>query len=245
MLDDLPIDALEANQARAATEHRGLGGRGVLKASLAASTTALATGLAASSAHAASRETSAGNAVSGPTAIRPGVLLKVLDVSGVRAGVLTEAKPGQPVSAARKAFATGDAYADPGYWFFFHEANGLLAAVRVFTAKNSGKQVGNAVMGQRTAMGPQLVSSMGTLVFDRDMPGGQLWCRFMASNYYDAPREMAAGQQQCSPYFVSTRRLKGLRPRQLDDENRSCINEVIRQTVSQLNLAEDAVVYCR
>lgn len=147
MLDELPIDTPETNDTSAATEHQGLGRRGLLKAALAASTSALATGLAVPSAHAASGETSAGNAVTGPTAIRPGILLKVLDVSGVRAGVLTEAKPGQPVSAARKAFATGDAYADPGYWFFFYEAGGLLAAARVFTTKNSGKQVGNAVMG--------------------------------------------------------------------------------------------------
>lgn len=244
MSDDLPIDISDANDPRAATQQRGLRRRGVLKAALAASTTALATGLAVSSAHAASGETTAGNAVTGPTAIRPGVLLKVLDVSGVRAGVLTEAKPRQPVSAERKAFATGDAYADPGYWFFFHEAGGSLAAARVFTAKNSGKQVGYAVMGQRTATGPQLFSSMGTLVFDRDMPGGQPRCRVIASNYYDAPREVTAGHQQCSPYFVSTQRLKALRSRQLDDETRLRINEVICQTVSQLNLAEDAAVYC-
>ena len=245
MSDKLPIDTPETNETSGATDHQGLlGRRDLLKAALAASTTALATGLSVSSAHATSGETSADNAVAGPTAIRPGILLKVLDVSGVRAGVLTQAKPGQPVSAARKLFTSSDAYADAGYWFFFHEADGLLAAVRVFTAKSSGKQVGYAVMGQRTVTGPQLVSSMGTLMFDRCKPGGPLQCRIMASNYDDAAREIAKGQQHCSPYFVSTQRLAVLKPRQLDAETRSRINEVIRQTVTQLNLTEGGVVFC-
>lgn len=245
MLDELPIDTPETNDTSAATEHQGLGRRGLLKAALAASTAAMISGLTESSADAAGMDPAGVGTPLGPNAIKPGTLLKVLSVSGVRAGVLTQAKAGQPVSTARKAFTSDDAYADAGYWFFFHEANnGLLAAVRVFTAKSSGKQVGYAVMGQRTVNGPQFVSSMGTLMFDRSKPGEALQCRILASNYDDAAREIAEGQQHCSPYFVSTQRLTMLKTRHLDAETRSRINKVIRQTVSQLNLTEGVVVYC-
>jgi hypothetical protein len=133
---------------------QGVGRRGLLKVALAVSSTAIISGLTETTAGASVMEQSKGSVQLGHNGIKPGTLLKVVNVSGIRAGVLTQAKPDQPVSTARKAFVSGDAYADAGYWFFFHEADGLLAAARVFTAKSSGKQVGYAVMGQRTAAGP-------------------------------------------------------------------------------------------
>ena len=47
--------------------------------------------------------------------------MKVVAASGVRAGSLTNTGGNEPVTTARKPFATVDAYADPGYWYFFYE----------------------------------------------------------------------------------------------------------------------------
>lgn len=176
--------------------------------------------------------------------IRPGTFLKVRSATGVRAGSLTQAAPGQSVISSRKSFDTSQAYADAGYWFFFYELDGLLAAVRLFTTRSSGKQVCYSLMGQRVGEGVRMASSLGSLIFEPDQWSGQLQCRVMATNYNDLSEEMNMSGQASSPYFISTQSLTQSSPREIDPKFRDRINQVIRETASSLNFQPDHCVYC-
>lgn len=176
-----------------------------------------------------------------PAFLGPGTLLKVLTASGVRAGSLTNTAGNEPVTTARKPFATIDAYADPGYWFFFYESSDLVAAARIFTARSSGKKVAFSVLGQRSKTGPQLVSSMGTQVFERS--GSRYLCRLLAANYFAQKAESVSTGQHSSPYFVSTQQLSKVNKNTIDQDSKARINAAISETASQLGLSNDKVYY--
>ena len=74
--------------------------------------------------------------------MKRGSLLRVKNATGVRAGALVQTSENEAISRARQAFATIDAYEDPGYWYIFYQVGGLVATVRILNTKSSGKDVG-------------------------------------------------------------------------------------------------------
>ena len=176
-----------------------------------------------------------------PSFLGPGTLLKVLTASGVRAGSLTNTAGNEPVTTARKPFATNEAYADPGYWFFFYESSELVVAARIFTTRKSGKKVAFTVLGQRSKTGPELISSMGTQVFERSGP--RYICRLLAANYFAQKAEAVSTAQHSSPYFVSTQELVKVKTNTIDQDSKARINTAISETASQLGLPKDKVSY--
>ena len=185
--------------------------------------------------------TQSSQVVTTPAFLGPGTLLKVLAATGVRAGSLTNTAGNEPVTTARKPFATNDAYADPGYWFFFYESSDLVAAARIFTTRTSGKKVAFSVLGQRTKTGPELISSMGKQVFERS--GSRYLCRLLAANYFAQKAEAISTAQHSSPYFVSTQQLAKVKTNTIDQDSKARINAAISKTVSQLGLPVNAVSY--
>jgi hypothetical protein len=171
----------------------------------------------------------------------PGTLLKVVAASGVRAGSLTNTGGNEPVTTARKPFATVDAYADPGYCYFFYVSTDLVAAARIFTARTGGKKVAFALLGNRSKTGPELISSMGTQVFERS--GSRYHCRLLAANYFSQKAETESTVQHSSPYFVSTQQLRTVNKNTLDPDSRARINAAISQTASQLGFAGNKIHY--
>ena len=176
-----------------------------------------------------------------PAFLGPGTLLKVLAASGVRAGSLTNTAGNELVTTARKPFAPSDAYADPGYWYFFYERTDLVAAARIFTTRTSGKKVSYAVLGQRSKTGPELISSMGTQVFERS--GSRYLCRLQAANYFAQKAEAVSTGQHSSPYFVSTQQLAKVNKNTIDQDSKARINAAISEAVIQLGLPENTVNY--
>lgn len=237
------------------SESEGLKRRSFLKG--VASSAVLLPLLGAESVHADA--TAFSPSAKSPAFLGPGTLLKVLTASGVRAGSLTNTVGTEPVTTARKPFTTNDAYADPGYWFFFHESTDLVIAARIFTTRKSGKKVAFAMMGQRFKRGLEMISSMGTQVFERS--GSHYVCRLLAANYFSQKAEAVSVSQHSSPYFISTQQLarvklfkvnknttdKGPMARdnaaasQIDADSMARINAVVTQTASQLGLTNNTV----
>lgn len=220
------------------------GRRDLIKAAFALSSATVFSGLLENSADAQGLEKSSNALVINPKAIRPGVLFKVQSASGVRAGRITQADSKQPLSVNRKSFGTSDAYSDAGYWYFCYESNEMLAAARVFTSNSSGKKVGYVALGQRTNNGPELISSMGTLVFEKSKSGRYLECRVRASNYYDLEQEKAELHQSSSPYFISTQVLQTLKPDLLDADTKARINGLIQITADRLGWDQKDLIFC-
>ena len=185
--------------------------------------------------------TQSSQTVTTPAFLGPGTLLKVLAASGVRAGSLTNTAGNELVTTARKPFATSDAYADPGFWYFFYEHTDLVAAARIFTTRTSGKKVAFAVLGQRSKTGPELISSMGTQVFERS--GSRYICRLQAANYFAQKAEAVSTGQHSSPYFVSTQQLAKVNKNTIDQDSKARINAAISEAVSQVGLPVNAVSY--
>jgi hypothetical protein len=186
------------------------------------------------------------NAQSAPSPgfLGSGTLLKVLNATGVRSGVLTNDPGTGPVADTRESFATNEAYADAGYWFFFYEANGLVVAARIFTTRNSGKRVTFTSVGQRSKNSIELISSMGTQVFDQS--GSFILCRLLAANradqlgQYTGPLQEWTGQQSSS-YFVSTQQLIKVRPSTIDLVSKDLINNAIASSAQKLKLVTSKV----
>lgn len=218
--------------------------RDLIKAALSISSATVLSGLIGTSASAEGVEKLSNALVLNPKAIRPGILFKVKSASGVRAGRITQADNKQPLSANRRSFSTSDAYSDAGYWYFCYESDEMLAAARVFTSNSSGKKVGYVALGQRTNNGPELISSMGTLVFEKSKSAGHLECRVKASNYYDLEQEKAELHQSSSPYFLSTQILQSQKPSLLDAETKARINGLIELTADRLGWDRGYVAFC-
>jgi hypothetical protein len=219
------------------SERRGFLRRGFLKG--VASTAALIPLLGVERVHADMVETASTAKL--PSFLGPGTLLKVLTASGVRAGSLTNPGGNVPVTTSRQAFAMNDAYADPGYWFFFYESPDLVAAARIFTTRTSGKKVAISLLGHRTKTGPELISSMGTQVFERSGPLYR--CQLRAENYFSQKAEVLSTDQHSSPYFISTQKLARVKTNTLDPDSKARINAAISKTAMQLGFPADKVYF--
>ena len=207
--------------------------RSILKGAIAATVTTFMSGFVSRDAMADSN----------PNQLKPGVLLQVLSSTGVRAGVLTQTSgTNEPITMARKAFATKNAYDDPGYWFFFYQKDGLVGAVRILKTKHSKTEVGYTSLGHSTTSGPQLISSLGRLTFNGTSLNNRFECRIQAHNYYDTD-QVISSNRNCSSYFLNIQQLVTVKSRNISAANRAKINAVINRDIIKLGLDPVYVKY--
>ena len=175
--------------------------------------------------------------------MKRGSLLRVKNATGVRAGALAQTSENEAISRALQAFATIDAYEDPGYWYIFYQVGGLVATVRILNTKSSGKDVGFLLLGHSTSLGLQLISSLGTLVLNGPNRDNEFECRIQSVNYYDSG-QIPERDRSCSSYFIAIQKLVTVKPKNISAAIKDRINVVIDRDITKINLDRIKILNC-